>query len=132
MVEGPVTMIASRPRLGALALVAALALAAPAAASASASAEAPASSQPATFALSPVGSTGALLLHGAPGRVLHGAVSVRDVSRHPVTVILQPADIETASNGNADYVTAPLARSGRWLHLAATTVRLEPGAARQV
>jgi len=113
-----------------MALLATLALAATAAAPASATA--PGSPQPATFALSPAGSTGALLLPGAPGSVLRGAVRVRNVTRHPITVDLQPADIQNASNGNADYVTSRLSRAGRWLQLAATTVRLAPHTAREV
>jgi hypothetical protein len=122
-------MTITRPHAGALALLASLALAAIAAAPAAA---APPASSPATFALTPVGRPGALLLHGAAGRVLHGAVDVRNVSGHRVTVVLRPADIRTASNGNADYVTAPLSLAGRWLRLAATTVGLAPHAVRQV
>jgi hypothetical protein len=45
---------------------------------------------------------------------------------------LEPADIRAASNGNADYATTRLARTGRWLHLAATSVRLKPHATRRV
>lgn len=71
-------------------------------------------------------------LHGSPGQILRGAVRVRDLSGHPVTVILQPADIQNASNGNADYVTTQLSETGRWLHLAALTVRLAAHAARLV
>jgi hypothetical protein len=112
-----------------MASLAALALAATAAAPASATA-APAS-KPA-FALSPVGTAGPLLLRGTPGRVLRGAVRVRNVTRHQVTVKLQAADIRNASNGNADYVTTRLSQTGRWLELAATTVQLAPGASQRV
>jgi hypothetical protein len=123
------TMISACRRFGTKALPAALALAAFAAAPASAAA----SSSPAVgFALSPVGMAGLISLHGTPGRVLNGAVLVRNVSRHPITVILQRADIRNASNGNADYVTSRLSETGRWLHLSAGRVRLGPHASRQV
>jgi hypothetical protein len=128
MASRPATMMPSlSPHARALAVLATLALAATAAAPAAA-----ASPPRATFALTPVGKPGAMLLRGVPGRVIRGAVSVRNVSRHRITVILEPADIRTASNGNADYVTTPLSLAGRWLHLAAKTVRLSPNAVRQV
>jgi hypothetical protein len=130
MAKRPTTRNTSRLHTGAMAMTAALALAAIAAAPASATTTP--SSRPAAFALSPVGSAGALLLRGAPGRTLRGAVLVRNVSRHSITVRLHAADIRNASNGNADYVTAGLARAGRWLHLGARTVRLAPHAARRV
>jgi hypothetical protein len=103
-----------------------------AAAASSASAAALPAPQPVAFALSPVGTTGALRLRGAPGQVLHGAVLVRDTSGRPVTVLLQAADIENASNGNADYVTSHLSQTGRWLRLATRKVRLAPHAGREV
>jgi hypothetical protein len=90
------------------------------------------SPRPAAFALSPVAAAGALRLRGTRGQVLHGAVLVRNVSRRPVTVILQAADIQNASNGNADYVTAPLSLTGRWVHLTTRRVRLGPHTGRQV
>ena len=96
--------IASHPRAGALAVMVASALAASAAAPTSATADAPPT--PAAFALTAVGVSGAMMLHGTAGQVLHGAVRVRDVSRQTITVILQPADIKNAGNGNADYVTS--------------------------
>jgi hypothetical protein len=73
-----------------------------------------------------------LRLRGIRGQVLHGAVFVRNVSGRPVTVILQAADIQNASNGNADYGTAPLSLTGRWLHLTTRRVRLAPHTGRQV
>jgi hypothetical protein len=121
-------MTSPYPHAGAVALLAALALAAPAAAPASATA--PPSSTPATFALYPVGPAG--VLRGAPGRVLRGAVRVRNVSGRRITVVLQRADIRTASNGNADYITQKLSQTGRWLHLGAATVRLAPRALREI
>jgi hypothetical protein len=129
MASRPKTMIISpRSQARALALLAVLALAATAAAPAAAAT----SPSMATFALTAVGRPGAMLLRGIPGRVLRGAVDVRNVSAHRITVTLDPADIRTASNGNADYVTAPLAKAGRWLRLAARTVHLAPHAVRQV
>ncbi len=122
-------MISARRRFGARALPAALVLAAFAAAPASAAALSP---TPGAFTLSPVGMTSSPSLHGTPGRMLKGAVLVRNLSRHPITVILQRADIRNASNGNADYVTRGLAGTGRWLHLSAGRVRLGPHAWRQV
>jgi hypothetical protein len=122
-------MISLRPHRGVLALLATLALAATAAAPAATAAPA---ANVATFALTPVGTPGAVLLRGMPRSVLRGAVSVRNTTRHPVTVILRRADITTASNGNADYVTSPLSSAGRWLHLVATSVDLPPRAVRQV
>jgi hypothetical protein len=112
-----------------MAVLAGLALAAFGAAPASAAA--PPSSTPA-FSLSPVGSSGALLLHGVPGRILHGAVRLRNVSGHSVAVLLKGADVKNASNGNADYVTTRLSNTGRWLHLATTTVHLAPHASYDV
>jgi hypothetical protein len=82
--------------------------------------------------MSAVGSNGAVRLHGDPGRVLHGAVLLRDLSRHPVTVILQRADIENAGNGNANYVTTPLSGAGLWLRISETRVHLAPHTSRQV
>lgn len=113
-----------------MALVATLMLAATAASSASAAALP--SPEPVAFALSPVATTGALRLRGAPGQVLHGAVLVRNTSGRPVTVLLQAADIQNASNGNADYVTSHLSQTGRWLRLATRRVRLAPHASREV
>jgi hypothetical protein len=124
------TTTVSPARAGALALLSALALAAPAAAPASAAA--PPAPKPAAFALSASGSAAALRLRGTAGRVLRGAVRVRNVSRRPITVRLQPADIRNASNGNADYVTTRLSGAGRWLRLATTNVRLAPHAIRRV
>jgi hypothetical protein len=128
MAYRPIVMMTSaRLRAGAKALPAALALAAFAAAPASAGASSP---SPAAFALSPIGTTSSIRLHGTPGRVLHGGVLVRNVSRHPIVVILQRADIQNASNGNADYVTTRVSGTGRWLHLSAVSVSLAPGASR--
>jgi hypothetical protein len=124
------TLTTSRLLAGAMALLATLVLAATAAAPASATVSA--SSQPTAFALSPIGSAGALLLRGRRGGVLRGAVIVRNVSGHPITVLVQRADIQTASNGNASYVTKPLSRIGRWLHLSARSVRLAPHASRRI
>jgi hypothetical protein len=133
MTNGPTTMIrslVSHPRAGAVALMAASALAASAASPALAAAAVSPTS--AAFVLSPVGSSDAMLLHGTAGEMLDGAVSVRSVSNQPVTVILQPADIRNASTGNADYVTSSVSQTGRWLHLAASTVRLAPHATQRV
>jgi hypothetical protein len=130
MAKRPIMMIISaRLHAGAKALPAALARAAFAATPAWAGAPFP---PPVGFALSPVGATSSISLHGTPGRVLKGAVLVRNVSRRPITVILQRADIRNASNGNADYVTTRLSGSGRWLHLTAGRVRLAPDAASRV
>jgi hypothetical protein len=122
-------MITSRFLAGAVAVLATLALAASAAAPASAAAASP--SAPA-FALSALGSSGSLHLRGTPGQALHGTVLVRNLTRHPVTVLLHPADIQNASNGNADFVTTPLTRTGLWLTLTSQTVRLAPGARTRV
>jgi len=124
-------MYAADPTTGAVVLLASLALAAFAAAPASA-APAPAAPKAATFGLSAVGQSGALRLRGAPGRTVRGAVRVRNVSRRPIVLRLQPADIANATNGNADYITARRSAAGRWVRLAATTVRLAPKASRKV
>jgi hypothetical protein len=130
VVNGPIkTMIHSCLRAGANALVAGLALVALAATPASA---ATFSSPQVAFTLSPVGSIGSVTFHATRGRVLHGAVRVHNVSGRAITVILQRADIETASNGDAEYVTARLYRAGRWLRLASGSVHLTPHATRQV
>jgi hypothetical protein len=113
-----------------MALLATLALAATAAAPASAAAQP--SSKPPTFALSPGGGAVALHLRGIPLDVLSGSVGVRNVSRHPVTVMLQAADIRNSANGNADYATTGLSQTGRWLHLDAASVRLAAHATREV
>ena len=125
------TMNAHHPHTGAVVLLASLALAAFAAAPASA-APAPAAPQAATFGLSAAGTSGALRLRSAPGRTVRGAVLVRNVSRRPIVLRLQPADIANATNGNADYITARRSAAGRWVRLAATHVRLAPGAARRI
>jgi hypothetical protein len=129
MADRPELMSSSRLHGGAVALLAALALAAVAAASAFAAA--PASGRP-VFALSSTGAPGAMLVHGVPGSVLHEAVSVRNLSDHPIVVRVQSADIVNASNGNADYVTTPLAGAGQWLRLGAKTVRLKAHAVRRL
>jgi hypothetical protein len=123
------TMISSRLHAGAMALLALLALAAFAAAPARAAAPAPVAG---AFALTATGSGGSIRLQANAGRVLQGAVIVRNLSRHEVTVILQRADIQNNSNGNADYVTSHLSATGLWLALGAATVRLAPLAARRV
>ncbi|MEA2218273.1 MAG: hypothetical protein QOJ35_899 [Solirubrobacteraceae bacterium] len=124
------TMTTSHPHTGVLAVAATLALVAVAAAPASAAA--PSAPKQASFALTAVSASGALRLRGTPGRVLRGAVRVRNVSQRRITVRLQPADIRNAVNGNADYVTSGLAGTGRWLHLAAAKIRLSPLASRTV
>jgi hypothetical protein len=124
-----IMMINSRLHGGAKAALAGLALAALAAAPVSATASV---SAPVAFALSPVGATSSIILHGTSGRVLKGAVRVRNLSGRRITVILQRADIENASNGNADYVTARPHRTGRWLRLGTRRVRLAAHATRQI
>ncbi|MEA2171538.1 MAG: hypothetical protein QOF76_4838, partial [Solirubrobacteraceae bacterium] len=114
---------------GALVLLASLALAATAAAPAQAGPPAP---QGPTFGLSAVGTASAPVLHGRPGDALRGAVLVRNLTRHPVSVRLQPADIRNATSGSADFITTKLSATGRWLHLATTTARLPPRATRRV
>ncbi len=123
--------MAERPRwsVGVKALLVASAFAAFAAAPVAGAAPRP---QPTAFALAPVGPPGAVLLHGVAGRVLRGAVTVRNLSRHRITVTLQRADIGDASNGNADYLTSRVHGAGRWLHLQTTRVRLAAHAARRV
>ena len=122
-------MMRSRLQAAGKALAAALALAAFAAAQVSAEA---ASLLPVAFILSPTGNTSSISLHGNPGRGLGGAVLVHNMSRHPIIVILQRADIRNASNGNADYVTTRLSGTGQWLHLSAQSVHLAPDASRRV
>jgi hypothetical protein len=85
-----------------------------------------------TFALSADGHGGGLRLRGTAGEVLRGAVRARNVSGRAITVVLRPAGIRNAANGNADYVTTRLSAPGRWLRLAATTVQLAPYATRRV
>jgi hypothetical protein len=130
MAKHRVTMtINSRLHAGARAMPAVLALAAFAAAPAAAAAPgAPAAPSPQTvaFALSPVGGGSSIRMRSAAGRLLRGAVLIRNLSTHEVTVILQRADIQNASNGNADYVTTRLAATGRWLRLSAARVHLAP------
>jgi hypothetical protein len=130
MASLPITMSNIDRRTGARASLVALALAASAAVPAAAVARVSVGSP--AFGLSAAGTAGALRLRGAPGHVVRGAVSVRDLSSHPVTVVLQPADIQNATNGNADYVTTTLSRAGRWLHLDAARVRLAPHEVRRV
>ena len=100
------------------ALALAAVLAAPAAAAGAAAAGRP------TFALAALGSRRAPLLRGLPGQVLHGAVQVRNLTDREVTVLLQPASIGNASNGNAEYETAHVSGAGRWLSLQTSRVRL--------
>src|ERR1700733_7621172 len=123
MADGPIMMMIIRhPRAGAGVVLALLALAAFAAAPA-----APAASTSAvTFALTPAGAGSLIRLYATPGQVRQGAVSVRNLSGHAVTVILQRADIQTGSNGNANYITARVVDAGRWLGLSAGRVRLAP------
>ena len=118
----------TRIRVWATASLSTLALAALAAAPAGAASR----PQRAAFALAPVGAPGAIVLRGAPGRLLRGAVSVRNLSDKRIGVRLQRADIADASNGNADYVTAGVHATGRWVHLRTRTVHLAPHATRRV
>jgi hypothetical protein len=111
-------------------MLASLALAATAAAPATA-APRPAAQGP-TLALSNAAGSDANLLHASPGRVLRGAVLVRNVSRHRITVRLRPADIRNATNGNADYITTRLSQTGRWLQLSTRTVGLAPRSSRRL
>jgi hypothetical protein len=127
MAERPIHMRCLR--VWATAVPATLALAALAAAPALAATPRP---HPTVFALSPVGTPGAILLHGAAGRALRGTVSVRNLSGKRITVRLQRADIGNASNGNADYITAGVQRTGRWLRLQTATVHLDAHASRRV
>lgn len=133
MPADPTTTNSSRRRGAAVGLLTALALAAPAAAPAPAAAagDEPRVARP-TFSLTAPTSAGTLRLRARPGDVLRGAVVVRNASRHDITVKLRAADIANAANGNADYVTRPLSRTGRWLRLEAPWVRLRPGAVRRV
>jgi hypothetical protein len=124
-------MYAPHPKTGAVVALASLALAAFAAAPASA-APPPAPPRAATFALSAVGQSDRLRLRSAPGRRVRGAVLVRNLSRRPIVVRLQPADIANATNGGADYITERRSAAGRWVRLGATTVRLAPKASRKV
>jgi hypothetical protein len=114
---------------GAQALLATLIVAAVAPALAAAQpAKAPAGP---SFALSsPNG--GGVRIAATPGKSRTGTVVVRNRTTRPVTVLLQPADVRTGGNGNADYVTARPSATGKWLSLAATEVRLKPGAWRRV
>lgn len=64
--------------------------------------------------------------------MLHGGVRVRNLLGRPITVMLMPADIRNSSNGNADYATTALSQAGRWLTLAARSVRLQPHAVSEV
>ena len=83
------------------------------------------------FALSsPEG--GALSIKTTPGQSRKGAVVLRSRSSRSVTVLLQAADIRTGSTGNAGYITEKPSAAGQWVKLAATEVRLEPGATRKV
>ena len=95
-------------------------------------AAAPAAPKAATFALTAASQSGALRLRSAAGYTVRGAVIVRNVSRRRITVRLQRADIRNAANGNADYATTQLSAAGRWVSLAATTVRLAPNGARRI
>jgi hypothetical protein len=122
-------MMDSPLHAGAKALVATLALAAFAGAPALAAVSSP---MPTAFGLTAVGSSGSIHLRGTAGRVLHGAVLLRNVSRRPVTVILQRADIINAGNGNASFVPTRISGSGGWLSLSAGRVRLAPRFSRRV
>jgi hypothetical protein len=122
-------MISSRLLAGTKALVAALALAAFAAASASAAVSAP---PPTAFGLTAVGSRGSIHLRGTAGRIVHGAVLLRNITAHPITVILQRADLINAANGNANFDTTKISGSGAWVHLNADRVRLAAHSSRQV
>ena len=132
MTRVPTTMTTSRPQAGTLAVLASLALAASAAAPATA-ASPPAASKP-TFALSHTGAGASAggRMRATPGRTLHGAVLVSNVSRRRITVRLQPADVRNATNGNADYVATGLSQTGRWLRLSTRTVRLAPRSSRRI
>ena len=86
----------------------------------------------ATFALSAAGKSGALRLRSAPGRTVRGAVLVRNLSRRPIVRAPAARRHRNATNGGADFITARRSAAGRWVRLAATTVRLAPRASRKV
>ena len=119
-------------RIAAAILAALLGLALTAISAPGASAASAPSSRAAAVSLSAVGAGGGLLLEGSPGSVLGGAVRVQNLSGEPVTVVLQAADIRTAANGNADYVTRGLSQAGRWVSLGSSAVDLAPHEQREV
>ncbi len=119
-------------RIAAAILAALLGLALTAISAPGASAASAPSSRAAAVSLSAVGAGGGLLLEGSPGSVLGGAVRVQNLSGEPVTVVLQAADIRTAANGNADYVTRGLSQAVRWVSLGSSAVDLAPHEQREV
>jgi hypothetical protein len=130
MADRPNMMMINSPlHAGAKALVATLALAAIAAAPASAAVSSP---MPTAFGLTAVGSLGSIHLRGTAGRVLHGAVLLRNLSGQPITVVLQRSDITNAANGNATFDTTKITGSGGWLRLSAGRVSVPPHASRRV
>lgn len=128
MTTKPQAMLVKRVHAGTVVLIAMLALAATAAAPARAAAE----EGQATFALHAADETGRVQLSGRAGSVLTSAVNVRNLTGHPISVVLQTAGIETASNGNANFVTRALTPAGRWLTLQSNLVRLAPFATTRI
>ena len=120
------------PRLGAAIVAALLGLTLAAVSAAGAHAASAPSSRTAAISLSAVGTGGGLLLEGAPGSVLRGAVRVQNLSGETVTVALQAADIRTGGNGSADYVTSALSQAGRWLSLGSPAATLAAHEQREI
>jgi hypothetical protein len=130
MADRPNMMTINTPlHAGAKAVVATLALAAIAAAPASAAVSSPI---PTAFGLTAIGSPGSIHLRGSAGRVLHGAVLLRNLSGQPITVVLQRSDITNAANGNATFDTTKITGSAGWLRLSAGRVSIPPRASRRV
>jgi hypothetical protein len=129
MADRPNMMMFTPLHAGAKALVATLTLAAIAGAPASAAVS---SLMPTAFGLTAVGSPGSIHLRGTAGRVLRGAVLLRNLSGQPITVVLQRSDITNAANGNATFDTTKITGCGVWLRLSSGRVSVPPHSSRRV
>ncbi|HEY57670.1 MAG TPA: DUF916 domain-containing protein [Anaerolineae bacterium] len=69
-----------------------------------------------------------------PGAIIHDAVVLTNLTDHPLTLILYPADGQTASNGGVTF--PPREQSpqgpGRWITLSQDRITLQPHSAQAV
>jgi hypothetical protein len=90
-------------------------------------------SQPLGFGIAPTGTSGPyFVLHAARGAMVTGRLLVFNVTRHPLTVVLRPADANTAATGGADFGTHPPSGDGAWLSLVERVVPLAPSAREEI
>jgi len=101
---------------------------------AAAPAAAQARKDPLGFSIEAVGLPSFFRYDARPGQTVRGAVRVRNIASGPRVAYLRAVDARTAATGGLEYgdQSRPPAATGRWIRLAARTVRLPGGASQEV